>query len=318
MTIRLLKKLVYEIGGRPELVVYGDSTAVFNATGLRSMVNTGAEPHRDAIRIVFLGGTRASGIPFEVPENASTVYDSNGVLLRENGVFLYGSWYGIARSITDRKHRQAIIVMPAAGRFNKDYISRFIFRPILDELLCLNGYVPLHAAGIVLRWGGCIIAGSAGSGKSSLVMELVNGGSGFIADDRVLVRKTGASGNICMMYAFPEFIRFSRSPRGVKRLLKPPVPAINEAPVKVILLLDGKQNVKSVSITTVGKAEAAARLMHHVSPNLQISDIRSAFDMIGDLCGTAVTFRISGWGDPGEMIRRVSGLLGGFSDDMQS
>jgi len=309
MTVPKLKKKVYSIGGSPELVVYGDINPVFAATELIPSEDHTAEPERDAIRIFFLGGTQAAAAPLEIPPDTRPVFEDSDVTIKAKGAYRYGEWYGRARSITDLERKLAIIVLPGLKPLNKDFISRFIFRPILDSLLSERGYIPIHAAGIAFGTGGCIIAGPAGSGKTSLLTGLVERGFGFMADDRILVKEDSVKG-VCM-HAFPEYIRCAVTARGPKRLVLPPPTAIETTPVHFILILEGKSAINTPSLKAIGKAEAAARLFQFISANLEPFARHRAFNIIGDLCDISNAYVVRGWGNPRAVIRLTADILEG-------
>ena len=260
-----LKKKVYPIGGSPDLVVYGDIESVFTATELIPLSHPVIEPVRDAMRMFFFGGAAAYDIPVELSSAAQTVFEAGDVHLAVDGALRIGTWFGRAQTVVRIDRKLAVIVITGLQGLNKDFISRRLFRPVLDELLSGIGYVMLHAAGVAAGDGGCIITGPAGSGKTSLLFGLVENGFGFLADDRILIRKE--PDNPVMLYAFPEYIRLAINPRWPKRLIAPPDSAVTRTRVKHILFLQGGKPGGKTELLPVGAAEAAARLLQSISLN---------------------------------------------------
>jgi len=307
--MKKMKRKIYLIGCEPELVVYGDIGAVFSATELRASCNLSIEPKSDAIRMYFLGGSIAENMPLEIPPEARFVYEDNDIFLKSHGVYRYGDWYGKARSVVDLAHRQAVIVLPGLTKLNKDFVSRFIFRPVLDSLLSASGFIPFHAAGVVSPDGGCVISGPAGAGKTSLVKGLVECGFQFMADDRVLIKEAAKSG--LHMYAFPEYIRYAVSSHASKRMISPADAVEKKVPVTHIIFLDGYGTNDAISLEEISKAEAAAKLMHFISSNMEPQFYRRAFKITGDICSGCRTYALKGWGDPGGWVRTVAAMLNG-------
>ena len=207
--MKKLQRKIYRIGGEPELVVYGDIGPVFKATELRAVRDNSLKPNSGAIRIYCFGGTVCGNIPVEIPDTALTVHESDDILLKADGFIRYGDWYGKAQSVADLQRKQAVILVSGLNGLNLDFVSRFIFRPVLDSLCAASGYLPFHAAGVVSAGGGCMIMGPAGAGKSSLVKGLVENGFQFLADDRILIKQAGAEESF--IHAFPEYIRHTVS-----------------------------------------------------------------------------------------------------------
>ncbi len=302
-----LKKKVYLIGGSPDLVVYGDIEPVFAAIELIPLDHPAIEPVRDAVRIFFLGGQAAYDIPVELSSLAQTVFESGDVHLAVDGALRIGTLFGRAQTVVRIDRKLAVIVIPGLRGLNIDFISRRLFRPVLDELLAGIGYITLHAAGVAAGDGGCIITGPAGSGKTSLLYGLLENGFGFLADDRILIRKE--HDNPVMMYAFPEYIRLAINSRAPKRLIVPPDSTVTKTRVKYILFLQGGKHCGKMELLPVGAAEAAARLLQSISLNTGQTIQQREFELIGDSMEDAKAFRLSGWGNGRRWVSMVSELL---------
>ena len=256
-----MKKKVYLIGERPELVIYGDIEPVFSTVELRPVQDSHVVHTREAIRIFFFGGSSAEHIPVEIPSSSETVFENENVRITFDGVNRYGEWYGRALSVHNPEKKTAVIVLPGLKSLNTDFISRYIFRPILDELLCDSGYILLHAAGVASQGDGCIVTGSAGSGKTSVVSGLIEKGFEFIADDRIVLSKNDKN-RVCM-YAFPEFIRRVVTAHGPKRLVLPPVSETKRAVVKYIVFLHSEETEEKTWHELVAVSRTAAPLPRH-------------------------------------------------------
>ena len=310
---QFLKKKVFSIGGRPELIVYDDIEQVFAATELIPSGERTIMPVHNAspfVRVFFFGGATACDIPVDVPSPAHTVFEADDVRIAADGALRFGAWFGRAQTVVHRDSKVAVIVVPGLKGLNKDFISRYLFRPILDELLCGIGYIPLHAAGVTAGGGGCIIAGPAGSGKTSLLYGLIGNGFGFLADDRILIRKEPDTP--VLMYSFSEYIRLAVNPRRPKRLISPPDAPVKRTGVRYVLFLQGPASGQKTELRPAGAAEAAAMLLHFVSRvpvNTDHAVRQKAFGMIGDILEHAKAFRLSGWGSRQHWVSLVSGLL---------
>jgi hypothetical protein len=304
-----LASRVYAVGGRREIYVYADIDGAFAATELRAEAGCYAEPAPDAIRIFLFGGMRAGGIPVEIPPDASLVIDAGVVCLKSRGSLLFGEWYGRARSVSAPSDGLSVIVFPGVGSLNRDFVSRYVFRPILDEMLAGRGYVPLHAAGVSARTGGWIVAGTAGAGKTSLACGLVRRGCGFLADDRLPLRNDGDAG--IRMYSFPEYVRRVPPGPGPKRLVTPSGSVSGSFPVAGAILIDDGAGRKETSVRRLGKAEAMARLMQTVSANIGPESRSRAFEVIAALCERAGVYLIGHHGDEQGRLNAAVELLSG-------
>jgi HprK-related kinase B len=78
----------------------------------------------------------------------------------------------------------------AAGlcRKNLNQVVNFINSRYVQWML-ERGSLLLHASGVARERGGLAIAGRAGTGKSTLALHLMNLGTNFVSNDRVLVRR---------------------------------------------------------------------------------------------------------------------------------
>ena len=297
-----LERRVYLIGGRPQLVVHSDCQEALEAVEIRCTAGSKRNPDKDAVHIFILGGGSAELAQVEVPPGASDVFVTKYVVIKSDNSHRYGDWYGKAETVTDLTNRRAVISIPDIGYFNRDFVSRMVFRPVLDRLLFECGFISLHAAGVVSGRTGCIIAGNAGTGKSTLLHGLLEEGLDFLADDRIFVKK----GNI---HSFPEYIRLPRTRTGPKYPVVPQDSPVHRVLPKAILFLEKDEEDTKDLCKPVGKTEAAARLLQFLPPFTEEHMLKKAFSVIGDMCGEADIFLVKGWGTPRKRLRSVLNIL---------
>jgi serine kinase of HPr protein (carbohydrate metabolism regulator) len=78
----------------------------------------------------------------------------------------------------------------------------------------------LHATAVAVNGAGVLIIGASGSGKSTLALEMMARGADLVADDRVILHRTGQTiGMTC-----PDPLRGLIEARGVGLLSAEPVP----------------------------------------------------------------------------------------------
>ena len=297
-----LESRVYLIGGRPQLVVHSDCPEALEAVEIRCTAGSKKSPDKGAVHIFILGGRSAELAPVEVPPDAENVFVTRYVVIKSDNSHRYGDWYGKAETVTDLSNRRAVISIPGLDYFNRDFISRMVFRPVLDRLLFECGFISLHAAGVVSGRTGCIIAGNAGAGKSTLLHGLLEEGLDFLADDRIFVKK----GNI---HSFPEYIRLPRTKTGPKYPVVPKDSPVHRVLPKVILFLEKDETDGKDLCKPVGKTEAAARLLQFLPPFTEENMLKKAFNVIGNICGEANIFLVKGWGTPRKRLRSVLNIL---------
>lgn len=69
--------------------------------------------------------------------------------------------------------------------------QRFLVAQPLPLASTLNGYEPLHAAGVVADGRAILVMGASGAGKSSLALHLAARGAAFLADDVAALESAG-------------------------------------------------------------------------------------------------------------------------------
>jgi len=78
---------------------------------------------------------------------------------------------------------RAITVLSAPAHYTRDDLAAYALGPVLGIALHLQGAVLLHAAAVVMRGRAIVIAGGAGSGKSTTAAILHRDGYEILADD---------------------------------------------------------------------------------------------------------------------------------------
>jgi hypothetical protein len=287
-----LWRRVCAIGGEPLLAVYSDRSDALDALVLGYIESPETRSPR-ALEIFLLGGALAEKVGIEQHGPVETIYADDTVSICSEGGRHYGNWYGKAASVADPRAGRAIICAPGLRRYHPDFISRFVFRPVLDRLLFDHGWLPLHAAAVSGGGKGCLLVGGTGAGKTTLLLRLLEEGMGFLADDRALVRREGDRFRI---HFSPERIRRMISPQERKSALAAPESAIHSAEAGMLLFLDSGADGEARA-EHIGVAEASARLARAVSPYMTPGERCEMLESIERLCRVAVRCVIRGRGD---------------------
>jgi len=130
----------------------------------------------DAIDIstLYQNGQRIHRIFF----NANLVIDIN----KTDGVV----W------LSNAKTRQVTLLVSSRARWPALAVSSTA-RAIIVAYLQQEGWLFLHSGAAQINGKNCLVIGDSGQGKTSLLLALMSAGCGFIANERVFVRKTGES-----------------------------------------------------------------------------------------------------------------------------
>ena len=70
----ILHKRVYSIGGKPELVIYSDSSTGLDTIELRNELDPTIIPENDAVEIFLLGGVMADKVSVEISSSSSIIF----------------------------------------------------------------------------------------------------------------------------------------------------------------------------------------------------------------------------------------------------
>ena len=90
----------------------------------------------------------------------------------------------------------------------------------------------LHASSVALDGRAVLIAGPSGSGKSDLVLRLIDRGFTLVSDDRTIVRKDGAR----LIASAPETIKGKLEIRGIGIV---DMVALQDVPLALVVELTG-------------------------------------------------------------------------------
>lgn len=301
---RLMKR-VYRIGGSPILAIHSNCPAALDAIELRQCETPEAASLSPMLEIFLLGGGFAERAWINPPVKADTVYTSEGVsILSEDGRH-FGNWYGKASSVSDLQTGRAVISVPGFRYYNPDFIVRYIFRPVLDRMFLDRGWLPLHSAAVAKDGRGCLLVGATGSGKTTMLLKLLEKGMDFFADDRALVREDKGGFHL---HAFPERMRIAVTALGRKHSLAAPEPIVSTVEMEMIIFL-GSDRSGAFQMDRIGAAEASARLLQSVSPYMGSRERGELISFVDRLCRGTVCYSLRGWGDPWERAIPVINLL---------
>jgi len=281
----------YPIGGRPELEIIADDESIHKLVDLRDVRE---RPCRSAVRLFVLGGERLPAMDMPPEEAYPVIMDTGDIIVFGDTKRRWADWYGKARSVVVTEAGIGVIVVPGFSRYNPDFIVRLVIRPVLDSLLAARGYLLLHASAVMTPGGVCIVAGHAGTGKTTLLGRLLNAGFPFVGDDRVLAKRHKDGG--ILVSALPEYIRAGIDDTAPKRRMMPSL--VHTEPAKPRLVVYTGSSEQSGGIREIGSAEAAGRILD-LTPFARTDPLFSdAFDTAGALAETARHFLVGWWGDP--------------------
>ena len=204
---------VYAIGGKPVLVIRSDTKSALDMLGLIPAKAVAAE---DAMELFILG----RHYPRHVRANLSRDDREDPDFPSSCGSVRFSDWYGKGTSVHDRIGNIAVAVVPGMRWYHPDFTARGIFRPIIDRMLVLEGYLPFHAAA-GFAGGAFLLAGGPGTGKSTLIAAMIRRGAECLGDDRAVVT---AEAGTPVLHRFPEYVRLPVDATGPKHPFKPPRP----------------------------------------------------------------------------------------------
>jgi len=144
-------------------------------------------------------------LPLVIPENAQHIH--SGYISEHfsyQGLWLI-DFQGRARWVADRERKLLLGFVQSRYLQDKEkpWLLEVLVHPMF-ELLRKRGLYLIHAGGVGLGEKGVLIAGEAGSGKTTLVIELVRQRFRFLSDDRCFFHSAGSGFEIL---SFPEPVR---------------------------------------------------------------------------------------------------------------
>lgn len=116
----------------------------------------------------------------------------------------------------------------------------------------------LHATAVAVDGFGALMIGASGSGKSSLALEMMTRGASLVADDRVILRRDGAT----VRMDCPEPLRGLIEARGLGLLHAKPVP---HARLCVVVDMDQTETDRMPSDRRTRYLDQEFRLLHKVA-----------------------------------------------------
>jgi hypothetical protein len=191
---------------------------------------------------------------------------------RGHVAFRYGD--GTAIDVDHRTRPARIRATIAPGQVLED-LAAYLYGPVLGFLLRARGQLALHASGVRVGDGAVLIAGQAGTGKSTTAAALATRGHSVISDDLTALTLDGAA-----TLAWPAFDHLRLWPTSAPLVLddtttleritptwdKRRFPLEGAAfedtpcPVRAIVVLRERRDVARVSMRTMTPAHAVVSL----------------------------------------------------------
>ena len=226
----------------------------------------------------------------------------------------YQAYPGVSSRISSVLHKTdlyATIFIEDVQRCAPWFVMRFVFYMVIGAMLGYDGYEIVHAAAVARGDAGMLIAGSPGSGKSTLVLSCLQTGMSHLADDVLFLARDNG---LVRVYAFPEDIGVRK---GATRLLgqydfmqtlakderqKQVVDVqqyfrgqvISSCPVRLTIFLDAKNRDEEFRAELLSPAHAVSLLMQEYISHQQAKDGEAdfMFDIFGDMAAQAPSYRL--------------------------
>lgn len=243
----------------------------------------------------------------------------------------YQAYPGIASRICSVLHKTdlyASVFIEDVSKCAPWFLMRFVFYMLIGAMFGYNGYEIVHAAAIAENDAGILIAGSPGSGKSTLVLSCLQAGMFHLADDVLFLAKD--DGLVCV-YSFPEdigvrqggsellsqfdFIRTLSDDERQKRVVDVQRyfrrQVIGACPVRLMLFLHANNRAEEFRAEPMPAAQAVSWLMQEFisQQKAQEGEADYMFGIFGDMATQAPSYRL--WLTPNvhENARQVRLLL---------
>jgi hypothetical protein len=215
-------------------------------------------------------------------------------------------------SVMHKQDYYATIYIQQVDACQPWFIPRFVFYMVLGAMFGYSGYEAVHTAAVALDQQGIMIAGSPGSGKSTLVLSCLQAGMGLLGDDVLFLAKEEG---VVYLYAFPEDIGVRK---GTTRMLsgadfieslpdedqrhKRPVDVqryfrgqiVASCPVRLIVFLHADNRQDTFRAEPLSPAQAVALLMREYVSQQQAREGEAdyMFDIFGDVAAQALAYRL--------------------------
>ena len=232
-------------------------------------------------------------------------------------------------SVLDKADLHSTIFVQDVSQTKAWFLMRFVFYMILGAMLGYDGYEVVHTAAIAYQGAGALIAGSPGSGKSTLVLSCLNAGMYHLGDDVVFL---GKDDDVVHVYGFPEDIGIRTGTLDLlgqhefvqKRLIdnrqKQYVATqqyfreqvITSCPVRLLLFLSSKRRTETFQADLISPAQAVSRLMEMYMSQQQATheEAQDTFDLFSDMAASVASYNLWLTPDTVENAEQVRRLLG--------
>ena len=195
----MLFRRYYRIGPRI-LLIQTNTTEIYNVLELpESYRIQDACSHDFEVFIINIESFKgfqdfAKGFP--------VIFEDENVIIQDDSILRYGDWFGRGLSVVYPEKSLGICLLENYYVYNSKFISRYIFRPFLDQLLHEKGIFAVHGACCDHDGSGLLLVGHSGSGKSTtLRLILEQGGWSYVSEDRFVLSIVR---NAPLISGFPE------------------------------------------------------------------------------------------------------------------
>jgi hypothetical protein len=226
----------------------------------------------------------------------------------------YQAYPGVCSRICSVLHKKdfyASIFIEHVAECQPWFIPRFVFYMVVGAMYNYSGYEVVHTAAVALERQGIMIAGSPGSGKSTLVLSCLQAGMGLLGDDVLFLDKE--EGEV-YIYAFPEDIGVRKGttkllssydfvqnlpederqkrPIDVQRFFSKQV--VTSCPVRLMLFLHAENRQETFKAEALPPAQAVALLMQEYITQQQAKEGEAdhMFGIFGDLAAQVPAYRL--------------------------
>lgn len=167
---------------------------------------------------------------------------------------------------------RTIATVSAPAHYTRDDLAAYALGPVLGVALHLQGAVLLHAATVLMRGRAIVIAGGAGSGKSTTAAILHRLGYAVLADDLTEIadaRPFAALASLPAIRLWPDILDAlygsaaafpDRAPSWEKKIVAVP-PAEGAKEIVAILMLDARERGESARLERMSPREGWQRLI---------------------------------------------------------
>jgi hypothetical protein len=244
----------------------------------------------------------------------------------------YQSFEGVSSrisSVLDKTDLWATLYVEDVSKCASWFIMRFVFYMLIGAMFGCDGYEIVHAAAIALDGAGALIAGSPGSGKSTLVLSCLHlSGMSHLADDVLFLAKDEG---VVHIYAFPEDIgvrqgtsellghyEFMQNLEGDARQKRMVAvqqyfseQVVSSCPARVMFFVHASQRSPEFRAEIITPAQAVSWLMQEYISQQKAKEGEAdyMFDIFSDMAAQAHSYRLWLTPDAGVNAAQVRALL---------